>query len=156
MPWYISHTIDIYGLKHENIYFTPDKMIIMKKWKGIGSRSYNNLLANFTKIDLVETEFLPSDAEIIQHTWKYVNKSGKPDKRFRNNSQVPICKYGEINLTSEDGINILLYCSNHKLIPMMQEQFTEFIIANQSNIKQVENDKWNHYNAEYETTNLEE
>lgn len=174
MPWYISHNIDVFCLKltTEKIYFTPDRMLIFKNFT-VGCRKYNDMVAGFDTTNFVESEFVPRDAEIIRYTWRYVNKSGGPDKRFNNNRQIPVCKYGEISLTSEDGINILLECSNHRLMYPIQEKFIEFmnyhnkIISSKGyneNMKmedeyilndEVKNDanpddKWNNYNGEYE------
>ena len=127
MPWYIKHNIDVYclNLKNEKIYFTPDRMLIFKNMGGVGCRRYNDMVAGFSTTNFVETEIVPRDAEIVRYTWRYVNKSGGPDKRFNNNRQIPVCKYGEISLESEDGINILLECSNHNLMYSIQDKFTE-------------------------------
>ncbi len=129
MPWYIIHNVDIYCLvlTNEKIYFTPDRMLIFKNFGGVGCKKYNDLIANFDFTDFVETEFVPSDAQIVRHTWRYVNKSGGPDKRFSDNKSIPICKYGEISLSSDDGLNILLECSNHKLVNLMKQSFMQFI-----------------------------
>lgn len=176
MPWYISHNIDVYclNLTSEKIYFTPDRMLIFKKFGGVGSRKYNDMIANFSLTNFVETEFVPRDAEVVRYTWKYVNKSGGPDKRFNDNRQIPVCKYGEIGLESSDGINILLECSNHRLMQGIQDKFTEFmnyhnkIISmskslleeNKNQIKESEQnineeDKWNNYNNEFESVTNE-
>ena len=174
MPWYISHNIDVFCLKltTEKIYFTPDRMLIFKNFS-VGCRKYNDMVAGFDTTNFVESEFVPRDAEIIRYTWRYVNKSGGPDKRFNNNRQIPVCKYGEISLISEDGINILLECSNHRLMYPIQEKFTEFmnyhnkIISSKGYNENLEmedeyilndeiindtnpDDKWNNYNGEYE------
>lgn len=129
MPWYINHNIDVYclKLKNEKIFFTPDRMIIFKNLGGVGCRKYNDMVAGFSTTNFVETEIVPRDAEIVRYTWRYVNKSGGPDKRFNNNRRIPVCKYGEISLESEDGINILLECSNHNLMYSIQDKFTEFM-----------------------------
>lgn len=129
MPWYIKHNIDVYclNLKNEKIFFTPDRMLIFKNMGGVGCRRYNDMVAGFSTTNFVETEMVPRDAEIVRYTWRYVNKSGGPDKRFNNNRQIPVCKYGEISLESEDGINILLECSNHNLMYSIQDKFKEFM-----------------------------
>ena len=174
MPWYISYNIDVFCLKltTEKIYFTPDRMLIFKNFS-VGCRRYNDMVAGFNTTNFVESEFVPRDAEIIRYTWRYVNKSGGPDKRFNNNRKIPVCKYGEISLTSEDGINILLECSNHRLMYPIQEKFIEFmnyhnkIISSKDYNENMEmedeyilndeitndtnpDDKWNKYNGEYE------
>lgn len=63
----------------------------------------------------IEEEAVPKDAEVVGRTWKYVNKSGGPDRRFKNNRELPICLYGEIELRSESGLNTVLMFSNADL-----------------------------------------
>lgn len=54
----------------------------------------------------VESESVPGDARIIDQTWQYVNKKGGPDKRFKNNRQLPICAYSQLNLSTSDGLDV--------------------------------------------------
>lgn len=51
-----------------------------------------------------ETESVPDDTHIIGHTWAKTNKDGSPDRRFKNNYQIPICRYGDIIFRSKSGI----------------------------------------------------
>jgi hypothetical protein len=52
----------------------------------------------------IETEQLPGDSEVVGHTWAKANKDGSPDRRFSDNYQIPIAKYGELWLRSPTGI----------------------------------------------------
>lgn len=60
----------------------------------------------------IESEAVPKDTQIVGQTWKYVNKSGGPDRRFRDNRQLPICLYGRLELSSASGLNTVLMYSN--------------------------------------------
>ena len=57
-------------------------------------------------------ESVPSDALIVDKTWKYINKSGGPDRRFKDNHELPICLYQEISFTSQTGLNELVQLSS--------------------------------------------
>ena len=48
---------------------------------------------------------------IVDKTWKYVNKSGGPDRRFKNNHELPICLYQEMTFTGSTGLNELVQLS---------------------------------------------
>lgn len=52
----------------------------------------------------IEDEQVPSDAEVVGHTWAKANKDGSPDRRFNGNYQIPVCLYGRIKLTSSTGL----------------------------------------------------
>lgn len=96
----------------ETLIFLPDKFLIIKDGK-IGALNYSDLKSSVSGTRFVESESVPSDAKVIDKTWKYVNKSGGPDKRFSDNRQLPVCLYGELTLTSEVGnINTILMFSN--------------------------------------------
>ncbi len=129
MPWYIRHNINVYclNLKSEKIYFTPDRMLVFKKWGGVGCYQYNKLAIDFSTTNFVENSIVPRDSEISRYTWRYVNKNGGPDKRFNNNKQIPICKYGEITMKTNDGMNVLLEYSNHRLMPKIKGEFEMFL-----------------------------
>jgi DNA polymerase-3 subunit epsilon len=52
----------------------------------------------------IESETPPSDARCVGTTWQYTNKSGGPDRRFKDNRQLPIMLYGRLTLTSPHGV----------------------------------------------------
>ena len=96
----------------ETLIFLPDKFLIIKGGK-IGALNYSDLTSSVSATRFVESESVPSDAKVVGKTWKYVNKSGGPDKRFSDNRQLPICLYGELTLRSDVGnINTVLMFSN--------------------------------------------
>ena len=57
-----------------------------------------DLSHHFSRVRFSETEKVPSDAEIVDHTWAVVNRDGSPDKRVNYNPKIPIASYGEIEL----------------------------------------------------------
>ncbi|NYZ13374.1 DUF4236 domain-containing protein [Azospirillum sp. RWY-5-1] len=62
-----------------------------------------DIWANETRF--IEEESVPGDAAVVGHTWKKANKDGSRDKRFNNNHQVPIARYGELTVRSNTGLN---------------------------------------------------
>lgn len=71
----------------------------------VGAVSYADLEIGIESVRFVEDGAVPRDAQIVDHTWRYVNKSGGPDRRFNNNRQIPICQYEDMNLISATGLN---------------------------------------------------
>ncbi len=95
----------------EKIIFLPDKLLIIKGTK-IGLVNYTDIEVNSTTTRFIEQQRVPKDTTVVGYTWKYVNKSGGPDRRFNNNPQYPICKYGELSLKSDSGLNTVIGYSN--------------------------------------------
>ncbi len=57
-----------------------------------------------TVLQFVEDEGVPTDSEIVGYTWSKVNKDGSPDRRFRDNYQIPVCLYGRLCFESDGGV----------------------------------------------------
>lgn len=98
----------------ETLIFLPDKLFIIQKNK-VGALNYSDIQTFAHTTRFIESEKVPKDASIVGKTWKYVNKSGGPDKRFKDNRELPICLYGEIELKSSTGLNTVLMFSNANL-----------------------------------------
>ena len=100
----------------ETLLFLPDKLFIMQGSK-IGALSYSDIDTSARTTSFVESEGIPKDSQVVGQTWKYVNKSGGADKRFKDNRQLPICLYGELKLKSATGLNTVIMFSNPASLP---------------------------------------
>lgn len=105
-----EHAITITDGK-EKFVFLPDKLFILQQAK-IGAFNYDDIKTEIAITKFLESEIVPKDAKVIGKTWKYVNKSGGMDKRFKDNEEIPICAYGKMQISSTKGINTLFMFSN--------------------------------------------
>ncbi len=96
------------------LYFFPDT-ILYRDGIGYGAIAYSDfrLTQGFTRF--IESEEVPTDATVVDHTWRYVNRNGGPDRRFNNNRQLPVLQLGVLVLTSSGGLNLQLNTSNPQL-----------------------------------------
>jgi len=53
----------------------------------------------------IENERVPYDAKTIGNTWKFANKDGSPDRRYSDNTAIPIAEYGCLRLASPGLVN---------------------------------------------------
>ena len=125
-----------FGLHFENanggdIYIYPAFLAIVDSNKKFGLVDIRELDFSFHGQRFIESENVPKDAEVVDHTWAKVNKNGTPDKRFKGNYQIPICKYGEIELTSSTGLNEAYSISNY----VKSENFANSMLEYQKIIK---------------------
>ncbi len=104
-----------FKIRGEILIFLPDKLFVIQKNK-VGALNYADIQITKHMTRFMESDKLPSDAQVVGKTWKYVNKSGGPDKRFKNNPELPICLYGEICLKSESGLNTVILFSNASIV----------------------------------------
>lgn len=110
-PFVTNSQVVTFKSGKEILMFLPDKFFIIQGNK-IGALNYEDLMTDVKATRFVESQGVPSDAKIISQTWEYVNKSGGPDKRFKNNKQIPVCLYGEMIIKSNSGINTVIMFSN--------------------------------------------
>jgi hypothetical protein len=81
---------------------------------------------DYSPSKFIEEETVPPDAELIGHTWKKANKDGSPDRRFAQNYQIPILKYGDVRVTSHSGLNEAYMISNERLAHEFARAFADF------------------------------
>ncbi|KAF7963124.1 hypothetical protein AWV80_13420 [Cupriavidus sp. UYMU48A] len=73
---------------------------------------YSELQMRVARIGFHEDEDIPKDAQQIGITWAKTNKDGSPDRRFRDNYQIPIMQYAQLNLRTPAGLNEEYLISN--------------------------------------------
>lgn len=117
LPYYIKTNAPFLTikLKNEELILLPEQILIIRGSK-VGAVEYKDIICEVATSRFVEEERVFGDSEIIDYTWKYVNKNGGPDKRFNDNRQLPICKYGNLKITSYNGLNVWLQCSDWRKI----------------------------------------
>lgn len=113
-PYYISTNIDVIQIilaNKERLIILPDKVFFVRKQK-IGMIDYSDFCIRVSSVQFVETDPVPKDAQVVGQTWQYVNQNGTPDRRYKNNRQIPVCLYGQVFLRSSSGLNVELQISN--------------------------------------------
>ena len=111
-PPYVKTNIETVavGVGRQTLHFFPDRVLVYEE-NGIGAVGYQELRVEVGATRFIENESVPRDAEVVDRTWKYVNKSGGPDKRFKDNKELPVCLYEEVTLSSQSGLNEVLQLS---------------------------------------------
>lgn len=111
-PPYFKTNVPILCLPagQQRLFFLPDRLLVYDS-RGVGAISYEDVRLNATQTRFVEAEGIPGDARVVDRTWRYVNKSGGPDRRFRDNPELPIALYEELFFQSSSGLNEKLQLS---------------------------------------------
>jgi len=112
-PPHVEANVAIYGLKATKfgMYFFPDALYVFDGAR-YGQIAYPDLRVDSSYQDIVEANSVPKDASIVRQTWQYVRRDGGPDRRFANNRQLPVARYGFLQFTSSAGLNVHVYISN--------------------------------------------
>lgn len=65
---------------------------------------YHDITGQASNIRFTEDETVPSDSQVIGTTWAKANKDGSRDRRFADNYQIPLVRYGQLTLKSANGL----------------------------------------------------
>lgn len=116
MPKFIKTnvTVPCINAGNQQLYFLPDKMLIVEG-KQVGALSYNSLNITVEHGNFKEDGQKPSDAKIIETTYKYTNKNGEQDKRYSYNPKTYILEYTYIYFTGNKGFNECIMLSKNNI-----------------------------------------
>ena len=89
------------------LYFLPDRILVRtgRRWTDVG---YQHLRVEVRHQRFIEDGTPPRDGKQVGTTWKFVNKSGGPDRRFKDNRLLPVMLYGRVTLSSSRGLSWIL------------------------------------------------
>jgi hypothetical protein len=79
-----------------------------------------------SEVRVAEHEALPHDASVVDQTWERVNRDGTPDRRYANNSRIPIVAYGCLRITLATGESRTYLISDRAATRRFAEAFQAF------------------------------
>lgn len=88
-----------------DLYLYPAFLAMINESGEFGLIDVRDLALEYAEQRTVSYEEVPPDAEQDGYTWARANKDGSPDRRFKDNFQLPICVYGSIRMSSSKGLN---------------------------------------------------
>ncbi|MEM7049849.1 MAG: hypothetical protein AAF604_09320 [Acidobacteriota bacterium] len=104
-------SVPVIPVGRQKLFFFPDRILIFD-FAGVGAVGYGDLRLERRATPFIEDGAVPSDAQVVDHTWKFVNKRGGPDRRFRDNREIPIALYEQLHFSSRSGLNELVQVSS--------------------------------------------
>jgi len=110
------------GANSAVLHFLPDQILIFSN-KKYASVSYEQLGVDIASTRYIETEGVPRDSTQVDTTWRFVNKNGGPDRRFNDNSQIPVLRYGEVTLRTATGFQVILQTSSYEKATAFASRF---------------------------------
>ncbi|CAM3143236.1 DUF4236 domain-containing protein [Chryseobacterium flavum] len=109
-----------------DFYFYPTFILMYKNDQNFAIIGLDELNITFSPVNFTETGTVPRDSKVIRKTWAKVNKNGTPDKRFKNNYQIPVVRYGRLSFSSGNGINEEYQISNFEFAQDFAYLFQEY------------------------------
>ena len=111
-PPFFSCNLDIpmIPVGRQSLLFMPERLLVFDSGS-VGAVPYDRLRIAITSTQFIENSGVPRDSKVVGQTWQYVNKSGGPDRRFKDNRQLPIALYDEVHFSSDTGLNEVIQLS---------------------------------------------
>ncbi|MDO4584710.1 MAG: hypothetical protein Q4D62_11470 [Planctomycetia bacterium] len=117
-----------------DLYIFP-RFIILLQSNGIAVLDIREIQLEGKVIPYIETS-CPHDAHIVDYKWSHARKNGSQDMRYKQNFQIPIVHYFQLNLTSVKGLNESYIFSNRDYGENFYNNFKDYIqSANQKFIR---------------------
>lgn len=107
--WNVPHLENANG---GDIFFYPAFVLYFVTSENFALLEYSQAQLGFTTTRFLEEEPIPPDSKTVGSTWAKANKDGSPDKRFKDNYQIPIAQYGALVIVSATGMNEQYMVSN--------------------------------------------
>ncbi|BCB91184.1 DUF4236 domain-containing protein [Phytohabitans suffuscus] len=83
-------------------HFLPDRALL-RQGSEYAELPYDSLRVSAAPQRFVESGAVPRDSRVVDTTWQYANVRGGPDRRFKNNRQLPVMLYGRLTLHTPAG-----------------------------------------------------
>lgn len=125
----IKSNFEILWIKNANgadIYIYPSFIVMYSSEKSFALIGFNDIKFDHCALRFVETGSIPSDTKVVGRTWAKVNRDGNPDRRFKDNYEIPIVRYGQMNFRTSTGMNEEYEISNYEFSEQFAHAFLDF------------------------------
>ena len=124
--WNVPHLANANG---GDIYLYPGFVLYFVSPEAFALLEYKDVQLMSSPTRFIEEEPLPSDSKVVGETWTKTNKDGTPDRRFKDNYQIPIAQYGKLSLISATGMNEEYMISNAERTESFAKAWGELVNA---------------------------
>jgi hypothetical protein len=96
----IETNIRVHGVTQDGVaaYFLPESMLVIERGQ-VRTIDYSELQLECKLLEYVETggNIFP-DSKVVDKRWRYINRDGSPDKRFKQNVELPVVRCGVLRM----------------------------------------------------------
>lgn len=132
-----KYDVPIIPIDNQLLYIYPEFAILSTSPSKFEVIDYSDMSIIYTDIQFKESNTYPKDAERIGTTWEYINKNGEPDRRYTNNRQYPIVRYGGMNLIIKGKLSVTFQISNASLTHKFCSEINGLINAVSKSSKEI-------------------
>jgi len=122
------------------MYIFPGFILYRASKQAFALIDFHDVTLRFVPTQFTEDETVPSDSQIVGRTWAKCNKDGSPDRRFRDNYQIPVAHYGTLLFNSRDGLDVRYICSNARAAEEFVKAWVAFQLSFNGGLRSQESD----------------
>lgn len=128
----VSSKTEHYSLETNSLQITfLGSIVLVLNWRTRKFSVYQSIkiYGSLDEFHFIWDEKIPKDSQILEYQWKYTNKNGRPDQRFKDNYEIPELLFWSLEIeTNERILQILLSDSSvgediTKVIGDLREEF---------------------------------
>ena len=131
-PW-INTNLTIWNIDFgkAKLFFFPDRLLVWdsRKYRAV---PYESVGVAFAPTRFIERGKPPADSEVVDHTWRYVNQAGEPDRRYRSNKKIPMALYGSVIFGAQNQLIAHLHVSSTEVAAKFAEAFRSSVQRSES------------------------
>ncbi|HML16078.1 MAG TPA: DUF4236 domain-containing protein, partial [Bryobacteraceae bacterium] len=127
-----------------DMYMYPGFILYRASKQAFALIDFRDVMLRFVSTQFTERDQIPSDSEIVGFTWAKCNKDGTPDRRFRDNYQIPLAHYGGLLFSTRDGLDVRYLCSNARSADEFVKAWEVFHSSYQCNQEKLSIDSLSH------------
>ena len=101
--------------KSRTLFFLPDQLLIRRGFR-YSAIPYAELAVEMSSGQFVWDDWVPGDAEVVSHTWRFVRRDGGPDRRFNNNRRIPVVRVYYLQLASPSGLRMRIQSTSRTAV----------------------------------------
>jgi Protein of unknown function (DUF4236) len=98
-----------------DLYLFPGFVLYRASREAFALIDFREVTLTYKPQRFIEDQFVPSDFQVVDRAWAKSNKDGSPDRRFKDNYQIPVALYGKLLFTSPTGLQEEYQISNAAL-----------------------------------------
>lgn len=113
--------IEIQGLRY-SILFLPSDIVVSRRGNAI-AYPYSQIKIIDSTTRFVEHGKVEKDVYVTGYTHQFVNRDGSADLRYKNNPEIPVCRYGTLIISAGNNLRIELQTSNDETVKGITKAF---------------------------------
>jgi Protein of unknown function (DUF4236) len=115
--------------KSGDLFLYPGFILYRAATEAFSVIDFHDVRPTALAVSFQEEQGVPPDSKVIGQTWAKANKDGSRDRRFANNTQIPVVLYASLTLKSSTGLWEEFQFSNPERLQQFLQTWNGFVLS---------------------------